>query len=100
MLLGKFRMRVVGVLMATAIMGFGAPSAGLAETLKIGGTGGDLGTMRQLGEAFTAKHPGVTVEVLPSLGSGGGVEITSQEERCTEVVLWLALAAEARGDSA
>ena len=74
MLLGKFRMRVVGVLMATAIMGFGAPSAGLAETLQIGGTGGDLGTMRQLGEAFTAKHPGVTVEVLPSLGSGGGIK--------------------------
>ncbi|MCH8198186.1 MAG: hypothetical protein IH904_08890 [Proteobacteria bacterium] len=31
---------------------------------------------------------------------GGGVEITSQEERGTEVVLWLPLAAEARGDAA
>ncbi len=31
---------------------------------------------------------------------GGGVEITSQEERGTEVVLWLPLAAEARGEVA
>ena len=31
---------------------------------------------------------------------GGGVDITSQEERGTEVVLWLPLAAEARGDAA
>ena len=31
---------------------------------------------------------------------GGGVEITSQEERGTEVLLWLPLAAEARGDAA
>ena len=31
---------------------------------------------------------------------GGGVEITSQEERGTEVVLWLPLAAEAPGDAA
>ena len=31
---------------------------------------------------------------------GGGVEITSQEERGTEVVLWLPSAAEARGDAA
>ena len=30
----------------------------------------------------------------------GGVDITSQEERGTEVVLWLPLAAEARGDAA
>ena len=31
---------------------------------------------------------------------GGGVDITSREERGTEVVLWLPLAAEARGDAA
>ncbi len=74
MLLGKFRMRVAGVLMATAIMGFGAPSAGLAETLKIGGTGGALGTMQILGRAFEKQHAGVSVEILPSLGSGGGIK--------------------------
>ena len=60
--------------MATAIMGFGAPSAGLAESLKIGGTGGDLGTIKQICKAFQKSHAGVTVDVLPSLGSGGGIK--------------------------
>ena len=52
-----------------------APSTVGAETLTIGGTGGDLGTIRQLGAAFekTAAGEGVTVNVLDSLGSGGGI---------------------------
>ena len=79
--LGKFRMRVAGVLMATAMMGFGAPSAGLAETPKLGGTGGALGTMDILGAAFAEANPGVTQArgtrvrgmpfVLPSSATGG-----------------------------
>jgi len=44
-----------------------------AEVLKIGGTGGDLGSMKLLGTAFEKTHPDVKVQVLPSLGSGGGV---------------------------
>jgi len=43
-----------------------------AETLRIGGTGVSLGGMRIMGEAFEKQNPGVTVEVLPSLGSTGG----------------------------
>ena len=50
------------------------PAGSFAATLKIGGTGGDLGTMRQLGEVFEKRHAGVTVDVLPSLGSGGGIK--------------------------
>ncbi len=30
--------------------------------------------MKVLGEAFEKANPGITVEVLPSLGSGGGVK--------------------------
>ena len=44
-----------------------------AETLRIGGTGGALGTMRVLGEEFRKTRPQLEVEVLPSLGSPGGV---------------------------
>lgn len=44
-----------------------------AETLKVGGNGAALGTMRMLGEAYTSLHKGVTIEVPQSLGSGGGV---------------------------
>lgn len=45
-----------------------------AQTLTIGGTGSALEVMRQLGTRFTKDHAGVTVRVLPSLGSGGGIK--------------------------
>ncbi len=60
-----------GAIIAMAWMA--APNGAAAETLKIGGTGGDLGTMRQLGDAFELWHTDVTVEVVPSLGSSGGI---------------------------
>ena len=49
------------------------PTWVVAETLKIAGTGGDLGAMRMLGDAFQALHPDIDVEVLPGLGSSGGI---------------------------
>jgi phosphate transport system substrate-binding protein len=45
-----------------------------ASTLRIGGTGGALGTMKVLGEAFRKVEPGCTVTVLPSLSSDGGIK--------------------------
>ncbi len=45
-----------------------------AETLRIGGTGVALGGMILLGSAFEKQHPGTMVEVLPSLGSSGGIK--------------------------
>ena len=56
---------------AIALLVFACNAA--AETLRIGGTGGALGTMRLLGEEFRKTHPQLEVEVLPSLGSPGGV---------------------------
>ena len=44
------------------------------ETLKLGGTGGVLGTMNSLGAAFAEANAGVTVSILQSLGSGGGIK--------------------------
>ena len=43
-----------------------------AESIRIGGTGGALGTMRLLGQAFKKQQPSVAVVVVPGLGSGGG----------------------------
>ena len=51
-----------------------SPTAGLATTLKIGGTGAALGTMRILADAFTRKNPDISVEVPGSLGSSGGIK--------------------------
>jgi len=48
--------------------------AASAETLRIGGTGVALGSISVLADAFEAQHPGSEIEVLPSLGSGGGIK--------------------------
>lgn len=42
--------------------------------LRVGGTGGDLGTMRLLGRAYEKRYPDARVNVLPSLGSKGGIK--------------------------
>ncbi len=49
-----------------------------AKELIIGGSGADLGTMRQVAEAFTKQNPEISVNVLPSLGSGGGVKAVAK----------------------
>lgn len=50
------------------------PSPALSGELAIGGTGSALGTMQKLATVFETKHPGVRVTILPSLGSGGGIQ--------------------------
>jgi phosphate transport system substrate-binding protein len=50
------------------------PSPALSGELAIGGTGSALGTMRKLATVFETKQPGVRITILPSLGSGGGIQ--------------------------
>lgn len=52
----------------------GAPEVVYSETVKVGGTGFGLGSMRMLAEFFEKQHPGVKIEVFPSLGSSGGIK--------------------------
>ena len=59
---------------AIFFVGISMGNMAIAETLRIAGTGVALGSMSQIGAAFEAKRPGITVEVLPSLGSSGGVQ--------------------------
>lgn len=44
------------------------------ERIRIGGTGGGLGTMKRLATVFEKENPGVVVDVLTSLGSSGGIK--------------------------
>jgi phosphate transport system substrate-binding protein len=44
-----------------------------AEPLQIGGTGAGIAAVRQVAQAFMASAPDQRVEVLPSMGSGGGM---------------------------
>ena len=49
-------------------------AAGAAKEIRIGGTGSALATLKLLGEQFRKKHPDITITVLPSLGSSGGIK--------------------------
>jgi phosphate transport system substrate-binding protein len=42
-------------------------------TISIGGTGAGLAAMKMLANAYGKTHPGITIKVMSSLGSGGGI---------------------------
>ena len=56
-----------------ALLLVSGPRSAVAETIRISGTGGAIGTMRILGEAFRKTTPGIRVELLPGMGSSGSV---------------------------
>lgn len=65
---------VASILLAVALPLFACVSYSVAvESIKIGGTGTGLGTMKLLGEEFEKTHPGVKVQIIPNLGGGGGI---------------------------
>lgn len=46
-----------------------------AETvIRVGGSGTGTGAMKIVASAFEKKYPGITVRVMPSLGSSGGIK--------------------------
>jgi phosphate transport system substrate-binding protein len=44
-----------------------------AQTLTIGGTGCALGGIKEVATAFQKKYPDITIKIVPSLGSSGGI---------------------------
>jgi phosphate transport system substrate-binding protein len=48
-------------------------SAARAEILRAGGTGSASMMLRRLGDAFAARVPGTSIEVVPALGSTGAI---------------------------
>ncbi|WP_200282621.1 PstS family phosphate ABC transporter substrate-binding protein [Rhabdochromatium marinum] len=68
--------RRLTVIAAAAFAGMVSMSTvlGAEATLTIGGTGGALGGIRLLAKTFAAFYPHVEVEILPSLGSTGGIK--------------------------
>ncbi|MFC7739381.1 PstS family phosphate ABC transporter substrate-binding protein [Roseomonas sp. GCM10028921] len=50
--------------------------AAAADVLRVGGTGGATALLAHLGKPFT-RQTGITVEVIPSLGSSGGIAATA-----------------------
>lgn len=70
---GKNILRILLLIVITAAGGSSQPVFA-EDILKIGGHGGALASMKLLGEAFGKSHPGVKVQILPSLGSPGGIK--------------------------
>ncbi len=60
--------------LAAGLVFLGPATGAGVEVIKVGGSGTPLEVMKRLGEAFSAREPGVRLEVLPSLGSSGGVK--------------------------
>ena len=56
------------------ILAFLAPAVFAEETIRVSGTGAAIGGMKLLGKAFGKKHPGVKLNVFPSIGSAGGIK--------------------------
>jgi phosphate transport system substrate-binding protein len=50
------------------------PAAADQSTVRIGGTGIALGAMHEFGLSLAAAEPGIRVEVLPSMGTAGGIK--------------------------
>lgn len=69
----KYSSRMIGFILILLTIGVFSPGRSFADTLKLGGTGTDLGTMRLLADAFKKQSPGTTIEIQPSVGSTGGV---------------------------
>jgi phosphate transport system substrate-binding protein len=67
-------LRGLARLLALACAASAIAGTALAETIKIGGTGSALGTMQLLAQAFAKQHPGVSIRVVPNLGSSGGIK--------------------------
>jgi phosphate transport system substrate-binding protein len=52
--------------------------ASAGDVLKIGGTGGAVGTIKRLVTVYAKSHPHIRFEIMPSLGSGGAVKAVSK----------------------
>ncbi len=64
--------------MAVALLSWLVPMPLRGETIKLGGTGAALGTMKVLAEAFQKSHPGVEPQIVGGLGSGGAKKAVLQ----------------------
>jgi phosphate transport system substrate-binding protein len=52
---------------------FAGYTSSIAETLRMGGTGAGLQLLQKVGEAYAATTPDVQIEIVPSLGTSGGI---------------------------
>lgn len=64
--------------LVTLLCAFTVTGNAYADEIRIGGTGAALGTMTILADAFVKRQPDAKFNVLPSIGSGGGIKAVLQ----------------------
>ncbi len=64
---------VGGACLLASLGGWSSAEGAGTVTLRIGSTSGALGSTKLLADAFMRSHPEIENEVLPSIGSGGGI---------------------------
>jgi phosphate transport system substrate-binding protein len=52
----------------------------LAEEITIVGTGSGTAILKAIGEAFSQQNPEITINIPPSIGSGGGIKAVGRDE--------------------
>lgn len=72
----KCSSRVISLMLVFLTANFIFPACGFAVTLKLGGTGTDLGVMRIMADAFQKRSKGTIIDIQPSVGSAGGISAT------------------------
>ncbi|NTV91240.1 MAG: hypothetical protein HGA22_12920 [Clostridiales bacterium] len=71
---------IVTALLFGGVFFIDSVSAVSKEAIAITGTGASIGSMQLMANGFQKKHPGVTVKVLPSIGSTGGIKAVNEDK--------------------
>jgi phosphate transport system substrate-binding protein len=69
---------IFSVLLLTSFMVESSASTSPERKLIITGSGSDIGAMRRMADGFQKKHPNVAIDVLPSIGSTGGIKAVKE----------------------
>ena len=70
---GTVQMWLARTIQVLLIAACAIPAAVRAAELTVPGTGDGLDILKTVGAEFTSEHPGISVSVPPSIGSGGGI---------------------------
>jgi phosphate transport system substrate-binding protein len=73
-----FRYLLFGILFLASFMAESAAAAPSEKKLIIAGSGAGIGVMRRVAEGFQKRHPDVSIDLLPSIGSTGGIRAVKQ----------------------
>lgn len=91
----RFGCRYPALALGAALLSFTAPAG--AETIRVGGTGAGLAAMQLIGAQVATVHPDIRTEVLPSLGTQGGLRALN--ENAIQMAIALRALTQAERDS-